>query len=66
MLLWHWDCGAYGGSKAFDSVQAEEDIYIRDVNTVKDILLRELPEDIKIIMAYSKIAPQGLEYKTIE
>jgi hypothetical protein len=66
LLLWHWDCGGYGGSKKFNSPEEEEETYIKDLTTVKEILARELPEDIELIMAYSKIAPQGLEYKTLE
>lgn len=66
LLLWHWDCGGYGGSKAFESAEEEEQTYIKDITTVRDILTRELPDDIEIIMAYSKIVPQGLEYKTID
>lgn len=64
LLLWHW--GGYGGSKGFDSPEEEEERYKKDMTTVKDMLTKELPEDIEIIMAYSKIVPQGLEYKTIE
>jgi hypothetical protein len=66
LLLWHWDCGGYGGSKAFASAQEEEEAYRKDLQAVKDILAKELPEDLEIIMAYSKIVPQGLEYQTIE
>ena len=66
LLLWHWDCGGYGGSKAFPSADEEESIYLRDMRTVKEMLVRELPDDLEIIMAYSKSAPQGLEYKVVE
>ena len=66
LLLWHWDCGGYGGSKAFASSQEEEDVYRKDLQAVKDILAKELPADLEIIMAYSKVVPQGLEYQTIE
>jgi len=66
LLLWHWDCGAYGGSKNFSSQEEEEAAYIKDLNTVKDMLSKELPDDLEIIMAYSKPAPQGLEYNTVE
>ena len=66
LLLWHWDCGGYGGSKAFNSPEEEQETYEKDLRTVKDMLKSELPEDLEIIMAYSKATPQGLEYKTIE
>ena len=54
------------GSKAFPSADEEESIYLRDMRTVKEMLVRELPDDLEIIMAYSKSAPQGLEYKVVE
>ncbi|MBT6691212.1 hypothetical protein HOB10_02690 [Candidatus Parcubacteria bacterium] len=66
LLLWHWDCDSYGGSKAFADAEAEEVAYTKDLHVVRDILATELPEDIEIIMAYSKAVPQGLEYTTIE
>lgn len=43
-----------------------EEIAKKELQTVKDMLTPELPEDLEIIMAYSKATPQGLEYKTIE
>ena len=66
LLLWHWDCGAYGGSKGFASADEEEKTYLKDIQTVKDMLVSELPEDLEIIMAYCKPAPQGLEYIIVE
>ncbi len=66
LLLWHWDCGGYGGSKAFSSPQAEEDQYTKDLRAVKDILAKELPADLEIVLAYSKVVPQGLEYAVLE
>lgn len=66
LLLWQWDCGVYGGSKSFKSPEAEEEQYKKDLITVKDMLSKDLPEDLEIIMAYSKPVPQGLEYVTLE
>lgn len=66
LLLWHWDCGGYGGSAAFESAEAEEEQYQRDLRTVRDILAKELPEDLEIIMAYSKAVPEGLKYSVLE
>ena len=66
LLLWHWDCGGYGGSKNFPSADEEENTYLRDMHRVKDMLAKELPDDLEIIMAYSKRGPQGLEYKVVE
>ncbi|MDP2812185.1 MAG: hypothetical protein Q8O32_00640 [bacterium] len=66
LLLWHWDCGAYGGSKNFKSPELEEEQYKKDLSIVKNMLLSELPNDLEIIMAYSKAVPQGLEYILVE
>ena len=66
LLLWHWDCGAYSGSKAFKSPEEEEETYKKDLLTVKEMLAKELPKDIEILMSYSKATPQGLEYIVIE
>jgi len=66
LLLWHWDCGAYGGSSAFASAEAEEEQYRKDLMAVRDILAKELPDDLEIVMAYSKVVPQGLSYKLVE
>ena len=66
LLLWHWDCGAYGGSKNFSNSEQEEKTYKKDLLTVKEILIKELPEEIEIIMAYCKSHPQGLEYIIVE
>ncbi len=66
LLLWHWDCGAYGGSKNFNDASLEEQTYIKDLQTVKEMLVKELPNDLEIIMAYSKFVPQGLDYVVVE
>lgn len=66
LLLWHHDCGAYGGLKNFKSAMEEEEQYTKDLQTVREMLAKELTEEIEIIMAYSKPAPQGLEYIVIE
>jgi len=37
-LIAHWDCGAYGGSKAFESAEAERNRYIGDLQKAKEII----------------------------
>lgn len=66
LLLWHWDCGGYGGSQNFKNAGEEESAYQKDLQAVKDILASELPADLEIILAYSKPGPQGLEYIVLE
>ena len=62
LLLWHWDCESYNGSSNFANANEEEGVYIKDLQTVKEMLVKDVPQDLEIIMAYSKPAPQGLEY----
>lgn len=66
LLLWHWDCGAYGGSSNFASAQEEEAAYQKDLRTVRDMLTPDLPTDLEIVLAYSKPVPQGLDYTILE
>ena len=67
LLLWHWDCGAYGGSPAFDSPEKEEERYRRDLLSAREILqLAPEFQKIDIILSYSKLGPQGLEYIIME
>jgi len=39
---------------------------IKELQTAKDILVKELPADLEIILAYSKATPHGLEYIILE
>jgi hypothetical protein len=66
LLLWNWDSESYGGSSSFASASDEESVYIKDLQTVKEMLRKDLPQDLEIIMAYSKPVPQGLEYTILE
>ena len=62
LLLWHWDCESYSGSSNFANASEEENTYTKDLQTVKEMLAKDVPQDLEIIMAYSKPVPQGLEY----
>lgn len=62
LLLWHWDCESYNGSSNFANANEEEGVYVKDLQTVKEMLIKDVPQDLEIIMAYSKPVPQGLEY----
>ena len=66
LLLWNWDCESYGGSSSFASASDEESAYIKDLQTVRAMLSKDLPQELEIIMAYSKPVPQGLDYIVIE
>ncbi len=66
MLLWHWDCGGYGGSRSFKSAEEEEMTYKRDLRAVRDFLADKITESIKIELAYSRQIEKGLEYVILE
>ncbi len=44
MLINHRDCGAYGGSRAFASREAERHEHERDLRKAAEILHKEFPE----------------------
>ena len=43
ILMLHRDCGAYGGSKSFSSVEAEKDYYSSQLAAAKQFLAAEAP-----------------------
>lgn len=63
VILWHWECDK---DKINLSPSAKEEKCQADLAKVQDLLQPELPEDLEIILAYSKITPQGLEYVVVE
>lgn len=46
--------------------QEDQSDITKDLQTAKDILAKELPNDLEIILAYSKNTPHGLEYIIVE
>jgi carbonic anhydrase len=42
-LIAHWDCGAYGGSKAFESVEKQKAQYEGDLEVAKKIIIEKFP-----------------------
>ena len=61
LIVNHWDCGAYGGSKAFSSAVEEERAHREDLLKARLTVQKYLPElDVKI--AYSKLTEEGLRY----
>lgn len=65
VILNHWDCGGYGGSQAFSSVDEEAATYESDLRQARDILQPELV-GIEIIMAYSRAAEGGVTYIIVQ
>lgn len=61
ILIGHWDCGGYGGSKNFDSEADEEERYQVDLQKAKQILNNEFPE-LEVIIGYSKIRGDQLDF----
>lgn len=61
ILLDHWDCGGYGGSKQFASPDEEERKYRGDLLELRPMLQRQFPS-ITIEAAYSKPVDDEMIY----
>jgi len=61
LLLCHWDCGGYGGSKAFSCPEEEETTYQNDLRKAKEKLQNKFLE-LEILIGYSKLADDELLY----
>ncbi len=66
VILSHWDCGGYGGSKSFASDEDQEARYIEDLKHAKKILAEALPDSVEIILAYSRLMDQELCYFIVD
>jgi|GEM_PF-896033 len=64
VILNHWDCGGYGGSKAFVSTEAEVAAYCSDLTQAKQALEAHL-SGVEIVTAYSQMSDSGLQYHII-
>ncbi len=64
VILNHWDCGGYGGSKAFASAEAEAAAYETDLRQAKEVLQTQLT-GVEILMAYSRGTDTGVTYKIL-
>jgi carbonic anhydrase len=52
-IMYHMDCGAYGGSAAFAGDKEEEAKYMDEMNKARDIISAKFPEiEILLTMAY--------------
>ncbi|MFH0873994.1 MAG: carbonic anhydrase [Candidatus Komeilibacteria bacterium] len=64
VILNHWDCGGYGGSKAFASAEVEADTYNKDLIQAKQLLETHLA-GVEIILAFSRSSDSGLNYQVL-
>lgn len=58
ILIAHRDCGAYGGSKAFSSLEEERQTQEADLRKVGMMLLAKIP-GLKVEMLYLEIVKPG-------
>lgn len=65
VLLNHWDCGAYGGSKHFHGAAEEEAKHRTDLERAKEFLQGRFP-DLEIITAFNKPEGEELAYHITE
>ena len=61
ILMNHWDCGGYGGSRSFSSIQKEEEKYQEDLKKARGVLKKEFPE-MEIIIGYSQLDNNNLKF----
>lgn len=43
-LFAHWDCGAYGGTAAFESDEQQRSTYLEDMQKAKQAILEKFPK----------------------
>ena len=54
MIFHHQDCGAYGGSDAFDSPDKEREHHISDMKKAKEAILEKY-SDVRVELYYIKM-----------
>lgn len=65
VLIAHRDCGAYGGSKAFPSSEAERAIQEKELRIASGILLKRFP-GITVTMFYMEINGENVEFQLVK
>jgi len=66
VIVNHEDCGAYGGSKKFQSAEEELDFHTEELKRAKEKLAEKYP-DLDIITVFARLADGGynIEFLTI-
>ena len=65
ILIAHRDCGAYGGSTAFATPEAEKEAQTKDLQTAHKFLLERFPK-ISVNMFYAEIIGENVEFNPFE
>ena len=60
IIVNHKDCGAYGGSKNFESLEKEDKYHISELKKAKEIISNKYP-DKEIVMLYHHFSDTGKE-----
>lgn len=63
-LIAHWDCGAYGGSKAFESDEKQKTQYINDLDAAKKIILDKF-STVKVHKFLAHLDGEKISYEKI-
>lgn len=61
IIINHKDCGAYGGSSAFDSPQKEKARHLNDLGLAKKVINDQFPQ-IEVVLYYATKTPGGDEF----
>jgi hypothetical protein len=62
MLVNHRDCGAYGGSDAFHSTEAERAQHENDLRRAAELLRKEFP-DVAVELFFAESSDGGETFK---
>lgn len=65
VIVNHWDCGAYGGSKSFASAEAEQTFHESELRKAKEKINSEYPA-LEVITALAKLEGDKIEFLTIQ
>ncbi len=65
IVMNHWDCGGYGGSKSFSSEEEEENQYKNDLLKAKEFLTQEFSQ-LEVLIGYSKVTDDQLNFVMLE
>lgn len=60
-IINHADCGAYGGRKAFETIEKEQEAHVRDLCRAREILRETFNDQIEILLGYADLSKDGNE-----
>lgn len=65
VAIQHADCGAYGGSCAFGSLELEEDKFYGELKSFKEKIRNQYPQ-VEVIMVYARLVNDGTHIQFVQ